>query len=142
MAHSLTAVEAAGRSRVVVNLVRSVAYDINMQGDTVLLTLGQGAPTVAPTASSSVFSNAQFGGVHSITDIDFRRGDDGEGRIIVTLSDPSVGVNLGQEGGQLVIDFISVSLPAELDRRLDVIDFATPVKEIDTSASANGARMI
>src|SRR5690606_12107540 len=63
------------------------------------------------------------------------------GRVIVTLSDPSVPVNMTQEGGQIVVDFIGTTLPSDLDRRLDVVDFATPVKEIDTRAGTGGARM-
>jgi type IV pilus assembly protein PilQ len=136
MAHSVTAVEAAGRTRVVVNLVNSVSYDISQQGDLVLVTLSAGSASVDSTAGSSSGS-----GSASIENIDFRRGEDGEGRIIVKLSDPSIGVNLGQESGQIVIDFISTNLPSNLDRRLDVIDFATPVKEVDTSAFGNGTRM-
>ncbi len=137
MAHSVAAVEAAGRTRVVVNLVNSVSYDIQLQDNLVLVTLAAGATL----ASSDVGSSSSAGGTASIENIDFRRGEEGEGRIIVKLSDPSIGVNLGQESGEIVIDFISTNLPSNLDRRLDVIDFATPVKEVDTSAFGNGTRM-
>ena len=149
VAHSVTAVEAAGRSRVVVNLVDSVPYDLSVQGSTVVVTLGQG--TVSPTTDtggSAASATAQYGGGStsatgsSIDNIDFRRGSDGEGRIIVDLSDPSIPVNMGLEGGNIVIDFIEASLPEELNRRLDVIDFATPVKEVDTSPYGNGTRML
>jgi len=139
----LAAVEAAGRTRVVVNLIRSAAYDIDMQGDTVLLTIGSGSPSaVAQTDSTSMFSTRSPVTASSISNIDFRRGNNGEGRIIVTLSDSSAGINIGQEGGSIFVDFISVSLPSELDRRLDVIDFATPVREIDTTTNSRGARMV
>lgn len=144
MAHSIAAVESAGRTRVVINLVRPVAYDMALEGNNLLLTLGVGeskavaaAPTVEQTYSKTTPSSTA-----SIENIDFRRGEGGEGRIIVKLSDPSIGVNLGQESGQIVVDFLSASLPADLDRRLNVIDFATPVKEIDTKASPGGARMV
>ncbi|MBI2992778.1 MAG: type IV pilus secretin PilQ [Gammaproteobacteria bacterium] len=140
MAHSLAAVEAAGRTRVVVNLVRPVSYDLDMDGNAVVLTLGTGVgATQAPTVAAAMPAE---GRTARVEDIDFRRGDGGEGRIIITLSDPSIGVNMGQEAGQIVVDFFSASLPSELDRRLDVVDFATPVKEIDTSATAGGARMV
>ncbi len=143
----LIAVEAAGRTRVVINLVRQAGYDITMQGNSVLLTIGSGGTvtsTAQPvTASTSVMSpSTQTLGGSSIQDIDFRRGERGEGTVIITLSDSSAGINIGQEGGRIVVDFSSVSLPADLDRRLDVIDFATPVKEIDTSANSGGARMV
>jgi len=144
VAHSVSAVEAAGRTRVVLNLVRSVAYDMEVQGNKVNITLA--AAAVASTDAGQV-SAAQVtgGGTPSdsrIENIDFRRGESGEGKIVVTLSDPSIGVNMGQEAGQIVIDFLNTNLPEELNRRLDVIDFATPVKEVDTSPHGNGARMV
>ena len=108
-----------------------------------LVTLGAGTPAMADVQSSSISSSRSFSPASaSIENIDFRRGDAGEGRIIVKLSDASVDVNLGLEAGQIVVDFISTNLPSELDRRLDVIDFATPVKEVDTSAYAGGVRML
>ncbi len=85
MAHSVAAVEAAGRTRVVINLVNSVSYDIQLQDDVVLVTLGAGSPSMDSATVSS--------GSASIDNIDFRRGEDGEGRIIVKLSDPSISVN-------------------------------------------------
>ena len=139
MAHSVAAVEAAGRTRVVVNLVSSTSYDIRLQGNLVLVTLGAGKPAMDDMQS---VSSTSISGRASIENIDFRRGDEGEGRIIVKLSDSSVNVNMGLESGQIVVDFISTNLPSELDRRLDVIDFATPVKEVDTSAHAGGVRML
>lgn len=139
LAHSVAAVEAAGRTRVVVNLISSTSYDIESQGDTVVLTLGGGSSDVDTYSPAASITSAPTSS--SIEDIDFRRGDDGEGRIIVKLSNPSVGVNLGLEGGQIVAEFLSTSLPSELDRRLDVVDFATPVKEIDTAAHAGGVKM-
>lgn len=141
MAHSMVAVEASGRTRVVVNLVRSVSYDISLQDNLVILTLASGVAPAMQVAGGAVAAGAD-NSVAQIDNIDFRRGEAGEGRIIITLSDPSIGVNLSQESGQIVVDFMSTSLPADLDRRLDVVDFATPVKEIDTSARGGGVRML
>lgn len=144
MAHSMVAVEASGRTRVVVNLVHPVSYDISLQGNLVILTLASGVASVmqADARSAATGFEAADKSVAKIDKIDFRRGESGEGRIIITLSDPSIGISLSQESGQIIVDFISTSLPAELDRRLDVIDFATPVKEIDTSARGSGVRML
>jgi len=134
VAHSVSAVEAAGRTRVVLNLVRSVPYEIDVQGSTVTVTLGD--------VSGAAVSRGAYGGTSStIEGIDFRRGDDGEGRVIITLSDPSISVDMNQVGGKIVLDFIGADLPSELDRKLDVVDFATPVKEIDTKGNKNGTRM-
>ena len=142
MAHSIAAVEAAGRTRVVLNLVRAVSYDIKLDGNSVLITLDSGVASDIDTIESKGTAGTVTTPGSEISNIDFRRGDNGEGRIIITLSDPSTAINMGQEGGQIVIDFMNTSLPATLDRRLDVIDFATPVKEIDTSAFGNGVRML
>jgi len=141
VAHSVSAVEAAGRTRVVLNLVKSVAYEVDVQGSSVTVTLGADVSSVG-VASSAGSSGAYGGGTSSsIEAIDFKRGDDGEGRIIVTLSDPSISVDMNLVGGKIVLDFIGADLPSELDRRLDVVDFATPVKEVDTKGNNNGTRM-
>ncbi len=141
VAHSVSAVEAAGRTRVVLNLVKSIGYDIEVQGSTVTITLA-GDVSSSSVASAPGTTAAYASDTSSMVEgVDFRRGDDGEGRIIITLSDPSISVDMNQIGGNIVLDFIGAELPGELDRKLDVIDFATPVKEIDTKASSNGTRM-
>ncbi|MCG8378845.1 MAG: type IV pilus secretin PilQ [Proteobacteria bacterium] len=139
MANSINAVEAAGRTRVVINLTRAVSYTMDVEGNAVVLTLGsdvESSSSVASTGGTSYVSSS--GGLDNI---DFRRGENGEGRIIVSLSDPSIPIDMGFEGGKVVIDFIDTQLPSNLDRKLDVIDFATPVKEIDTTSSGNNVRM-
>ena len=142
VAHSVSAVEASGRSRVVLNLIEQVPYDITTSGNSVIVTLGAkstiedvanvpavtGRPIVASTGSG-------------INNIDFRRGESGEGRVIVDLADPSIGIDIDEKGGKVIVDFLNINLPERLDRRLDVIDFATPVKEVDTAPYGNGARM-
>ncbi len=148
MANSLNAVEAKGRSRVVINLTRSVSYSVDVSGNTVILNLGSGV-----VASSSGSSNKSYSGTTSdetsissvaarIENIDFKRGENGEGRVIVKLSNPSIPIDMRVEGGNVVIDFMETQLPPRLDRKLDVMDFATPVKEIDTAASGNNTTMI
>ena len=136
MADSLNAVEAAGRTRVVINLARSVSYDMAVEGSNVILTLGADA---SRTVSTAVDFGGQAGG--RLENIDFRRGENGEGRVIVDLSDPAIPVDMGFRGGRIVVNFTDAQLPAELNRRLDVIDFATPVKEIDTTANDNDVTM-
>lgn len=140
MANSLNAVEAAGRTRVVINLTRSVSYEMSVEGNAVVLNLDSGVSSMATTnagnsGTSSMSSSAR------IEDIDFRRGENGEGRVIVKLSNPSVPIDMGVEAGKVVINFLDAQLPANLDRKLDVIDFATPVKEINTVANGNNVKM-
>ena len=142
VAHSVSAVEAAGRTRVVLNLVKSVGYDIEVQGSTLTLTLAGDLPSSSVASSPGTTATYASDTSSMIEGVDFRRGSDGEGRIIITLSDPSISVDMNQIGGNIVLDFIGAELPGELDRKLDVIDFATPVKEIDTKASNNGTRMM
>lgn len=144
VAHSVSAVEASGRSRIVLNLVEQVPYDISTSGNSVTITLGAKAsiddvaniPVVS--GGTPIVSTSGSG----INNIDFRRGENGEGRVIVDLADPSIGIDIGEKGGKVVVDFLNIDLPNRLDRRLDVIDFATPVKEVDTAPYGNGARMV
>ncbi len=140
-AESVTAVEADGRTRVVLNLVQLVPYEVSTQGDEVLVTLdGAQADVEAQSASAATLPGTAAGA--SIRDIDFRRGTAGEAQILVDLSDPNIGINIKEQGKNIIVDFIETQLPGELDRRLDVIDFATPAKEVDTYPHGNGTRMV
>lgn len=140
MANSLNAVEAAGRTRVVINLTRSVSYNLDVEGNVIILSLDSGVSGSA-TANSNIPNTSSSSSVGSIEGVDFRRGDNGEGRVIVNLSNPSIPIDMGVESGKVVINFLDTQLPANLDRKLDVIDFATPVKEIDTVANGNNVKM-
>ena len=145
VAHSVSAVEAGGRTRVVLNLVEQVPYDIETSGNSVVVTLGakssiDDVASNAPVVSGG-YSSASSSAGAGIQNIDFRRGENGEGRVIVDLADPSIGIDIGEKGGKVIVDFLNITLPSRLDRRLDVIDFATPVKEVDTAPYGNGARM-
>ncbi|MCA1804409.1 MAG: type IV pilus secretin PilQ [Xanthomonadaceae bacterium] len=148
-AKSITAVEAQGRTRVVVNLVEMVSYETRVVDNQVVLTLqdvGAGSVAAAPASTAPAPSPVTAGkpaaaSGATISNVDFRRGDQGEGRVVVTLSDPSISVDMRQEGGKVVLDFMNSSLPERLERRLDVIDFATPVKTVDTMARGRNVRM-
>jgi type IV pilus assembly protein PilQ len=140
MAQSLTSVEAQGRTRVVVNLTEMVPYEAHAEGNQVILTLQGGG--VQQSVASAAVAAAKGGPMPEITNVDFRRGENGEGRIIVTLSDASIPVDMQQETGRVVVDFYRSRLPEELARRLDVLDFATPVKTIDTYARGENVHMV
>ena len=159
-AESVTAVEADNRTRVVLNLGELVPYDIETNGDTIAVTLEGGpssletqslpsAPTRTATAPAPVAAlkpvsvNTMPGHAKgSIQDIDFRRGTQGEAQVVVNMSAPDIGINISQQGDDVVIDFADTNLPENLDRKLDVLDFATPAKEIDTFREGNGTRMV
>jgi type IV pilus assembly protein PilQ len=140
MAESMTVVEAQGRTRVVVNLTDMVPYEAHAEGNKIILTV-QSAGSEQSAAEAAVSSSAG-GAVDKLDNIDFRRGEDGQGRIIVTLSNPAIPVDMQQEGEKIVLDFYRTELPQELERRLDVLDFATPVKTIDTYTKGSNVHMV
>ena len=145
MARSVTAVEASGRTRVVLNLIKLVPYQLTTAGNQVLITLdsaGQTSSSVLSNTSNAAQAASNQGTPANIDNIDFRRGENGEGRVIVTLSDPSVVIDTKEEGDRVVIDFIGAALPQRLAQRLDVLDFATPVRSVTTRVRGGNVRMI
>lgn len=141
--------EANGRTRVVLNLDSMVAYDTRRSGNTIFVTLGadqgdSGGMTTQFTGNSSSTATQTFAasGDRAINSVDFRRTRDGGGRVMVNLSDPSTAVDIRQEGGRVVAIFKDTSLPAELMRRLDVTDFATPVTTVDTLRTNLDTRIV
>jgi type IV pilus assembly protein PilQ len=141
---SANIVEASGRSRIVLNLKSAATYRTERQGKALLILLDPVAATApaANAAASKVFENKSASSdVSSIRDVDFRRGSDGSGRIVIGLSNSQVGVDLRQEGKGLVVDFLRTSLPESLRRKLDVADFGTPVQAITTTQQGDRVRM-
>ena len=137
----MTAVEADDRTRVVINLAQLVPYEVSTSGDTISLTLDSlPADLKTATVEEPTMPGAATGA--SISDIDFRRGPKGEAQVIVDLSAPDVGINITQQGEDVIVDFAETKLPESLDRKLDVGDFATPAREIDTFPHGNGTRMV
>jgi type IV pilus assembly protein PilQ len=140
--------EANGRTRVVLNLDAMVPYDTRKSGNTIFVTLGtdQADATVTQFSGSSSPSGAAptfaAAGARQINSVDFRRTRDGGGRVMVNLSDPGTPVDIRQEGGRVVAIFKDTALPAELMRRLDVMDFATPVTTIDTLRTNLDTRIV
>jgi type IV pilus assembly protein PilQ len=147
VARSVSAVEARGRTRVVLNLVQLVPYETRVEGNNVYVILDGGGPaksmaTPPVDKDPTVFTSREISASHTIKSVDFRRGEKGEGRILVSLSDPGTSVNIQEQGQKLALDFIDTSLPAELQQRLDVTDFATPVTLVDTFRQGNNVRMV
>jgi len=138
-------VQAGDRSRLVLETSRQLGYDAKIEGNTILVTLGGSASagTSTPAPAAQTFAQVKPGdGKHSLRDVDFRRGRTGEGRIMVDLSDNQVGIDLRTQGRSLIIDFLNTAVPKNLSRRLDVIDFGTPVESIETYPQGNGTRMV
>ncbi len=149
---SVSVVQTANRTRLVMNLARSLTYTAALDGKLLVVTIdGSQVPvsSAAPAASSvagsaaTVFAEAAPGAVRqNIRDVDFRRGNAGEGRVIVDLSSANTGIDIRQQGRSILIDFINSSVPKNLVRRLDVGDFGTPVRYVDTFEQGGNARMV
>lgn len=145
---SIAAAEAKGRSRVVVELGELTPHTVRVDGNKVLLELAgsnvagaRAASAAAPTPAAPVSAAPAAAGQSLVSNIDFRRGEKGEGRVIVTLSDPRTAVDVREESGKIVARFKNASMPERLVKRLDVLDFATPVKFIDASRDGGGAQV-
>ncbi|HQT33928.1 MAG: type IV pilus secretin PilQ [Thiobacillus sp.] len=140
---SVNVVQAGTRTRLVLNLSKSVEYEARIDGKTLLIALGDVGVGSAPVNVSPRFAEAAPGVArHSIRDIDFRRGAAGEARIVTTLSDAQAGINIRQQAGGVVVDFIGTELPKALQRRLDVADFGTPVQIVETYTLGDNTRMV
>src|SRR5471032_67849 len=139
---NMNIVQAGDRTRLVMNLSKSLGFDTKVDGKTVLITLQTSTPDAAMAPVTSHFADAKPDDTrHTLRDISFRRGPNGEGRIVIDLSDSAVGIDLRQQGRNLIIDFMNTALPKNLERRLDVVDFATPVQTIDAFVQNGGSRI-
>ncbi len=140
---NLNIVQAGDRTRLVMNLTKLLGYDTKIDGNNVIITLQAVPAGTAAAPVTSRFAEAKVVDTrHSLRDVSFRRGPNGEGRIIVDLSDNAVGIDLRQQGKSLIIDFQNTALPKNLERRLDVVDFATPVQTIDAFVQGNSSRIV
>jgi type IV pilus assembly protein PilQ len=129
MARSVMAIESGGRTRVVLNMIALTPYTIDKEGNSLTITV-EGGSGISKTSGKT-----------AIRDIDFRRGEDGEGRIVIRFSNKVANVDLREEAGDIIVDFLNVNLPEKLEQRLDVIDFATPVQTIGTVSKGRNVRM-
>ncbi|MDP1901343.1 MAG: type IV pilus secretin PilQ [Rubrivivax sp.] len=139
---SVSVAQAGDRSRLVLNLKQASGYRAQLQGKTLLLILDLAGPAVASAEQPVQFAPPQNTATQSLRDIDFRRGSDGAGRVIVSLPSTQVGVDIRQQGQTLVVEFLRSTLPDTLRRRLDVTDFGTPVKSVSTFQSGDRVRMV
>jgi type IV pilus assembly protein PilQ len=139
---TVLAAEANGRARLVVNVDNLMPYTTKVDGNDIIVTLGQqpGADVGKPAARTAAASSNPV--ERAIRTIDFRRGSDGTGRVIVQLTDPRTPVNVRQEGQQIVVDFAGTAMPKNLMRRYDVQDFATPVQTVDAVRVDGSSRLV
>ena len=150
-ARSVTVIEAGDRTRVIVALGELVAYSTRIEGRSLYVLVGKQDSGSFDAESSNglvndleqpVDSGYAHGGTSRVEDVDFRRGERGEGRVIVQLSDPSVDVDISYDGGKIRVEFKETLIPEQLQRRLDVTDFATPVLSIDSLPEAQNTVLL
>ena len=141
---SVSLAQAKDRTRMVLNLSKNVSYNTTLSGKDVIITLQGNEASAANATTETRFaeSRASSNQEHSISNVDFVRGKNGEGRVIVDLSDANTGINIKQKGKQIIIDFANTDVPVELQRRLNVINFNTPVLYVDTMKQGKNGRMV
>lgn len=147
IAQSVTAISAKDRTRVILNLTEVVPYQVTTEGKNVLITLDSEATGTAFTDTADT-AIADAGGaqrysdqIRGISKIDFRRGEQGEGRIIITLTETNIPMDISEEFGRVVVKFLGANLPDELRQSLDVLDFATPVKMVSSFEKEGNVRI-
>ncbi|MFH1600995.1 MAG: type IV pilus secretin PilQ [Pseudomonadota bacterium] len=137
---AVSAVEAGGRTRVVVDLFRPAGYTTRAAGNLLVLTVDAGAQpsslATGPDPTKKVATDLQ------VANIDFRRGENGSGRVILKFNGDGATADMRNEGNRLVVDVANASIPEALRRRLDVTDFATPVKSLEPNANAGSTRLV
>ena len=155
-ARSVTIVEAGDRTRLIINLTSLAPYSTRVQGNDLYVTVGAeaaaqaAAPAPTPVASNTnwratdepAVSGAVAAGGRAISSLDFQRGTDGSGNVIVDLSDPGIKVDVEEQGGRVRLNFPNTRLPDELRVQLDVKDFATPVNFVNATGSGNNATIV
>lgn len=140
-ARSIQTVAAGGRTRVVFNMVHMAPFVIKREKNDVVLVIGAASSQIQSTAPIASSHEAAATG-NQITNVDFRRGETGTGRVIISLSNSSMVADISNRGQQkIIVNFTPASVPKKLQRRLNVVDFATPVNTIDTYSHGDGVRM-
>lgn len=140
----VSAVSAGGRTRVVIELVRDSTYRSRVEGNSLVLTVNNGTDAQTTTTASNIDPSKALPSMASgpaVSNIDFRRGPNGEGRILIDFSAPGASADMKHQNDKVIVDISHANLPANLAQRLDVLDFATPVQSIVTKAGGGGAHM-
>ncbi|MFZ6711078.1 type IV pilus secretin PilQ [Undibacterium sp. TC9W] len=137
-------IEATGRSRLIFNLNKSLNYATAIDGNSLIVTIDASGGVATAVNSQGLPVNVQPAvvGKRALRDIDFRRGAAGEGRVVIDLPLDQVAVDIRQQGQKIVVDFLKVTLPESLRRRLDVADYGSPVQLITTTPSGENVRMV
>ena len=147
-ARSATVVEANDRTRLIINLTQLTPYNARVEGNKLIVVVGQGAnskvsrsPASAPRVATAKPApvKAYVPANKAIRGVDFQRGTQGEGNVVIDLSDPSIAPDIQERDGKIILGFARTQLPEPLRVRLDVKDFATPVQFVNASATGDRA---
>ncbi|MEO8836664.1 MAG: type IV pilus secretin PilQ, partial [Caldimonas sp.] len=141
---SVSIAQSGERTRLVLNLKAPANYRAQIDGKVLIVSLENNAPATLASSSGQTtrFAESLNSTQLPLRDIDFRRGSDGAGRVVVELPNNQVGVDIHQQGTALVVEFLRSSLPESMRRRLDVTDFGTPVQSITTTQAGDRVRMV
>jgi len=147
VAQSLTAVTVKNKTRVILNLTETVPYDVRVDRNIVSITLESDSTNASSVSSvgggiAQIANSSSRSDGKSVSKIDFRRGDKGEGRVLLHLSEANIPMDISEEFGKIVVSFTNTTLPKELHQSLDVLDFATPVKSVDSFQIDGKARIL
>lgn len=144
-ARSATVVEAGDRTRLIIGLTQLAPYNTRVEGNNLFVVVGKGAapkpaaPAPRPAVASAVPARSTAPVGKAIRGVDFQRGTQGEGNVVIDLSDPSIAPDIQEREGKIVLNFARTQLPEPLRVRLDVKDFATPVQFVNASAGSDRA---
>jgi type IV pilus assembly protein PilQ len=146
-ARSVTVVEAKDRTRLIINLTNLSPYNTRAEGNNLFVVVGEGGGAVSSSAqpvavAAAVPAKKYVAQSSAISNIDFQRGELGEGNVVITLSDSSVSPNIQDQGGKIRLDFARTQLPESLRVKLDVKDFATPVQFVSATGGSDKASII
>jgi type IV pilus assembly protein PilQ len=139
---SMNVVQGPDRTRVVLNLRRAVGHEATLEGNTLVITLAEAPVATTQPAGLAHFSEGKPDVKHAVRDVDFRRGRAGEGRVVVDLADTTTGIDIRLQGQNIVVEFLKTALPESLRRRIDVVDFGTPVNTVSTFQQGENVRMV
>ena len=139
---SVNVVQAGERTRLVLNLKAAASYKAQIDGKSLLVLLDPVAVAATAAPAAAVFAESRNRDTQPLKDLDFRRGTDSSGRIVVDLASNQVGVDIRQQGQNLVVEFLKSTLPEGLRRRLDVSDFGTPVQSVTTFQAGDRVRVV
>ena len=152
-ASAVSAAEANGRTRVVVDLFRPAAYESRIEGNRLVLSVAnsgaspiaatamQAAPVRGPIMASSMDPSRRVAGALTVSNVDFRRGANGAGRVVLRFNGSGAAADMHNEGSRVLVDIGNAMLPTNLAKRIDVADFATPVQAIETRGQSGGTRL-